>query len=119
MCDYATYLMYVGLGYLATICLRHVLFFLVLRKGLRESLRPRFTTRRMYAVTTHTLFTATRYPSLQDCKTGSAKLDSLPTGCIYKLLWLCRVDINDVWLCVIIVEKTRTRIKTGRGRVTD
>ena len=54
------------------------LFLLVLR----ESLRPR----RMYAVTTHTLFTATRYPSLQDCKTRSAMHDSLPTGCIYQLL---------------------------------
>ena len=85
LCDYAIYLMYVGLGYLGTICLRHVLFFLVLRKGLQESLRPRFThaARRMYAVTTHTLFTATPYPSLQDCKPRSAKLDSLPTGCTY------------------------------------
>ena len=53
--------------------------------SLRESQRPRFThaTRRLYAVTTHTLFTATGYPSLQDCKTRSAKHDSLPTGCIY------------------------------------
>ena len=86
LCDYAIYLMYVGLGYLATICLRYVLFFLVLRKSLRKVLReslqvhPRFTTRRMLAcaMTPHPLVTASRYPSFQVCKTPrrSAKHDS-------------------------------------------
>ena len=44
LCDYAIYLMYVGLGYLATICLRYVLFFLVLRKSLRWSFTGESTT---------------------------------------------------------------------------
>ena len=57
------------------------LFLLVLR----ESLRPRsiHASRRVYALTEHSSFTASRYPSFQACKTPrrSAKHDScVPTN---------------------------------------
>ena len=131
LCDYAIYLMYVGLGYLATICLRYVLFVLVLRKslrkGLRESLRPRFihASRRLYAMTAHSSFTATRYSSLHDCKTRSAKLDSLPAGCVYSIdYWDIVVWTLMMFVCVAerpcyySCEDPHQK-EIGRGRLTD
>ena len=76
-------------------------------------------------MTAHSSFTATPYTSLQDCNTCSAKLDSLPAGCVYSIdYWDFVVWTLMMFVCVAerpcyyCCEDPRQK-EIGRGRLTD